>query len=69
MHLHLHGLPTGKLAAVLDPEGDERLTVGRVRVGFELMSSIFNWVRERNLTPYDELVFPWPWVALHGEPE
>lgn len=57
------GMPTGKLAAVIDPDRDESLTVGPVRVGFELMSSNFNWVRKPSLALYDELVLPWPSVA------
>lgn len=57
------GMSTGELAAVLDPERDESLTVGQVRVSFELMSSNFNWVRKPSLALYDELVLPWPSVA------
>jgi hypothetical protein len=57
------GMSTAKLAAVLDPEREEKLTVGPDRVGFELMSSNFNWIRKPSLALYDELVLPWPSVA------
>jgi hypothetical protein len=54
---------TARLAVDLDPERDEGLTVGSVRVGLEVTNGNFNWLRKPSLALYDELTLPWPSVA------